>query len=425
MSHAQLILSQLGAITVLPWLMWHGFAVRRIVPRVLVQIICGIALGPAVLGRFLPQVQLQLFGSAQDQFLDGVAAIGLLFFGFLTGLHLDLRVWTQGKCSVVAVAAGSFLIPWLLGAAVATWLLGHGWHDPGGLGHSGLFVAGIASCLAVTALPVLVEILREMGELRTPFGQRALALAAVNDLAIWAVLSLVLAAAQSSRTWLHPVLAITLLSAVVLLVSTPGRSCWRNLLAWALRHESLCSEAVLITVIAATLTLALLTETLGFHPLIGAFLAGAIFPREYAAPILQRLEPLTVTVLLPFFFVTTGLHTSLVLHAPDLLRIALACGLATTAGKLLGTALPARAIGLSWRESCALGVAMQTKGLMEVVVLTVLRDARVIGSETFAALVLMALTTTLLTKPVLQLLGVGRAVPDVGTIEIGPIGALE
>jgi Kef-type K+ transport system membrane component KefB len=400
-TNVQLTLAELCAVTILPWTLWHVLAMRRIVPRVLVQIACGIVLGPSVLGRIAPGLQSDLFGAAQWPFLSGVATLGLLLFGFVTGLHVDLRASTRQTWAFAATCAGSFVVPGLLGAAVGVWLLEHVPRSPVAASHPWVFVAAIASCCAVTALPVLAAILRELRLLHTQVGQCSLALAAANDLALWTVLGIVLSIVAANRLPVSPVAGFAILLALVAAAQLAGKPLLRRVLQLT-EGGSLPREADLVVVLTATLSCSFVTETLGFHPLFGAFVAGLVLPREHAKRVLEQLEPLTVTVLLPFFFVTTGLKTSLDFPAAGLLQIVLVSALACMAGKLLGTALPARMLGLRWREATALGVAMQTKGLMEIVVLTVLRDSRIIDDQVFSAFVLMALLTTLATKPLLH-----------------------
>jgi Kef-type K+ transport system membrane component KefB len=326
--------------------------------------------------------------------VDGLASFGVLLYVFIIGLHLDAGVLRLEARRLGIVAFGSIAVPLLLGVGAGLWML-HAVPDAvGPLGNGPVFVAAVAICIAVTALPVLAAVLQELGVLGTRLGQTALAIAAVNDAALWVMLAVLPAIARSDGArGLLPLGIAALWFGLLFVVVRP-------LLA---RVATAGDQTVLAIGIALALLSASVSEALGTGYLVGAFFADAIFPVACRPVLLARLELITATVLLPFFFVSTGLKALIAPDAPGFLAMLGIAIAATVVGKLVGTALPARRAGFSWGESLSLGMMMQTKGLMEVVVLAVLRDAGLIGASIFSAMVAMAVVCTLLTAPVVRL----------------------
>lgn len=385
------------AVVILPWLVWRLGPVRRVAPLAVVQILAGVALGPSGFGQIAPGLHAALFSPPVLAALEGISSLGVLLYVFVTGLHLDLASLRRDARRLGAVALGSVSAPLLLGLGAGAWMLRA---VPAAVGPSGGpvgFVAAVAICTAVTALPVLAAVLGELGLIGTRLGQTAIALAALNDAALWVMLAALLAVAgeHGGAGGLLALGAAALWFALLPLAVRPVLS----------RFAGAGEQAVLAAGVGVALLSAGVSEFLGTGYLLGAFAAGAVVPRAWRATLLGRLELLTATVLLPFFFTATGLRA---LIEPDsarfwgLLAVVVA---ATVAGKLLGTAPPARRLGFSWAESLMLGAMMQTKGLMEVVVLGVLRDAGLIGGQVFSALVAMAVVCTVLTAPVVRLCG--------------------
>jgi len=377
------------AVVVAPYLVWRVPAVRRVAPLAVVQIMAGVLLGPSGLGLMLPALHHAVFTGPVLAQLDGVATAGVLLYVFVTGLHLHpATLRTEGR-RLGSVAAGSVLVPLALGAAAGWWMAGI---DPGAAS-AGLpgFVASVAICIAVTALPVLAAILREMGLLGTRIGQTGLAVAALNDAALWVMLAVVLAVAGRGEAGLLGLAGAALWFGVMVVVIRP-------VLARLGRNGIGLVAGVGLAILSA-----MLSEHLGTGYLIGAFAAGAIMPESCRGALLEQLETVTATVLLPFFFMSTGLKALIQPGSAAFLAITGLALAATLLGKVAGTALPARRLGFSWSDSLTLGAMMQTKGLMEVVVLTVLHDAGLIGTGIFSAMVVMAVICTLLTAPAVRL----------------------
>lgn len=383
------------AIVLLPWLVWRIHAVRRVAPLAVVQILAGVLLGPSGLGQVAPGWHAALFTRPVLAALDGVSILGVLLYVFVTGLHLDAALLRRDGRDLGAIAFGSISVPLLLGAGAGAWMLHAVPGAVGPVGSNSGFVAGIAICIAVTALPVLAAVLGEMRLLQSRIGQTALALAAINDAALWVGLAGLLAFAGGhggTRGLLCLGAALLWFGLMLALV--------RPLLA---RLAGAGDQTVLVAGVALAILSAGISEALGTGYLIGAFVAGAVMPATCRPALLDRLEMVTATVLLPFFFMSTGLKALIEPGSASFLGLLAVAVAATVAGKLAGTALPARRAGFSWPESLALGAMMQTKGLMEVVVLAILNQAGLIGSRVFSGMVAMAVICTVVAAPAVRL----------------------
>ena len=381
-------------IVLLPWLVWRWGPIRRVAPLAVVQILVGVLLGPSCFGQVAPALHAALFTRPVLAALDGVSSLGVLLYVFVTALHLDAAMLRRDGRMFGALALGSVSAPLLLGLGAGAWMLHAVPGALGPLGSSGAFVAAIGICIAVTALPVLAAVLQEMGLLTVRIGQTALALAALNDAALWVLLAVLLAFAGSGGGAGGLLLLGTALAwfALMLVVLRP----WLARLAAG-------DQTVLIAGCALAILSACVSEALGTGYLIGAFVAGAIMPETSRTALLGRLELVTATVLLPFFFMATGLKAVIEPGSASFLGLLAVSVGATVVGKLAGTALPARRAGFSWAESLSLGAMMQTKGLMEVVVLTTMHDAGLIGVPVFSGMVAMAVVCTVLTAPAVRL----------------------
>ena len=383
------------AIVLLPWLLWRIGMVRRVAPLAVVQIMVGVVLGPSCLGQIAPELHASLFTRPVLAALQGVSSLGVLLYVFVTGLHLDTTMLRREGRRLGAIAVGSVSVPLLLGAGCGAWLLYAVPGALGPLGDRGAFVAAVAVCIAVTALPVLAAVLQEMGLLGSRIGQTGLAIAALNDASLWVMLALLVAYAGSHGGFGGlPFLCVSVAWFGLLIVVV------RPLIA---RLAGLGDQTVLVAGVALAILSAGVSEAMGTGYLIGAFAAGAIMPASCRTALLGRLEMVTATVLLPFFFMSTGLAAIIDPGSASFLGALGAAVAATVAGKLVGTALPARRAGYSWADCLSLGVMMQTKGLMEVVVLTTLHEAGLIGVPIFSGLVGMAVVCTIITAPAVRL----------------------
>ena len=265
------------------------------------------------------------------------------------------------------------------------------------------FAIAIGICIGVTALPVLGAILREMDLLGRRIGHFALGIAAVNDAALWLLLGGLMTAvageASGGPDMLVSVLGLPIYLAVMVWVVPPLMRRSEDVLL----RDGRMRERALAAVCAVALGSAMITQILGLHFIFGAFVAGTVMPQELRKPVLDRLQVATVGLLMPFFFMLTGLRTLIDLGSSGFVEILLVTTALAIVGKVGGTALAARLTGESWPTAVSLGALVQTKGLMELIVLTILLDRGIIATNVFSALVLMAVLTTMLAMPLTRL----------------------
>ncbi len=368
-------------------------------PMVIAEITSGILLGPSLLGWLAPGVSANLFPPESLQMVEMLAQVGLVLFMFLVGLELDPRLLRGQTRSSIAISSASMAVPFLLGLALA--YLIHERHASPNTRFSsfGLFMG---AAMSITAFPVLARILAERRLIQTKVGALALASAAIGDATAWCVLAFVVAVTRATgleSAVLTTCLATAYVSVMLLVV--------RPLLA-RMADRIASPEGIRQNVVAASLVLVFLsswaTELIGIHALFGAFLFGAVVPKHggMARALAERLEDLVLIVLLPLFFVASGLRTEVgLLDSGERWLLFGLITLVACAGKFGGSAVAARWRGLSWRESSAVGVLMNTRGLMELVVLSIGLDLGVISPAIFSMMVLMALFTTFITSPML------------------------
>jgi Kef-type K+ transport system membrane component KefB len=391
------------AILVVPAVVWRGLRLRGVVPLVVVQILVGIALGPTLFGRIAPQAYDLIFNPKTLTPLWGVASIAVLLFGFVTGLHLDPSAFVGRGRAFAAMTATNVVVPTAAGFLGGLWIaVSQPTELDGSIGPTGFAIAiGIAT--GVTALPVLGAILREMDLLGRQLGDLALGIAAVNNATLWLLLGGLMTAVAGEAADGPGVLVSLLGLPVYLVVMARVVRPLLKRATTALVPDGRMSERTLAVVCAVALGSALITQMIGLHYIFGAFIAGAFMPQELRQPILDRLQTATVGVLMPFFFILTGLRTLIDLESPGFLEILLVTTTLAVVGNVGGTALAARLVGEPWANALGLGALVQTKGLMELVVLTVLLDRGIITTNVFSALVLMAVLCTMLAMPLTRL----------------------
>lgn len=371
-------------------------------PQVVGEMAAGIFLGPSVFGALAPRLSAHVFPPQSLNYLNALSQVGLLLFMFMIGLEMDARLLRSAKRTALVTSYTSIVVPFGLGVLLA-FLFFQIAPPPGGVRFLGyaLFM-GIA--LSITAFPVLARILQERRISQTPIGVIAIAAAAVNDVTGWCVLAVVIAIVRAGEVGLPLWVTIggaAVFVAVMVFVIRPILS---RVIARRQHNESISQDLVAVLLIFA-LACAWITERIGIHALFGAFMAGAIFPAHFrfVEVVIRKLEDLTVVFLLPLFFAFTGLRTQIgLLDSPEMWLKTLLIILVATVGKLGGSALAARATGMSWRDAGAVGALMNTRGLMELVVLNIGLDIGVIPPTLFAMMVLMALVTTLMTTPLLK-----------------------
>jgi Kef-type K+ transport system membrane component KefB len=378
-------------------------------PPVVGEVLAGILLGPTLLGRIAPGVSELVLPRSLVPELGVIAQLGVILYMFVVGVHLDTGALRGKLGSALTIAQASILAPFVLGAASTLWLYPR-------LATSdvpfGVFAMFVGLSMSVTAFPVLARILSDAGMLRTRLGTLAVGCAAVGDVMAWCLLALTsgLAASRLDRALETSALTIVYIAFVLGAVGPLFRRlCARQEL------RGTVSPAAVSGVLVALLLSALATELIGIHALFGAFLLGAVVPHEslFAKELLRKLEDLVRTLLLPAFFALIGLKTQigLVRGVEDWALCALIVLLACV-GKLGGTAAAARFSGLGTRDALSLGLLMNTRGLMELIVLDVGLELKIISPKLFAMMVLMALVTTLLTSPLVHWLARGADVAD-------------
>lgn len=378
-------------------------------PAVIGEMLAGILLGPSLLGATLPVVKDFLFPAGSLGSLQLLAQVGVILFMFCVGIELDLAAMRKRAQAAVAVSHVSIVAPFVLGCAVA--LAVYTSLAPQGVAFApfALFM-GIA--MSITAFPVLARILKERGLSQTPLGNIAIACAAVDDVTAWCILALVVAIGKANGfggAALTIALAVAF-SLVMLLLVRPRLEALSQRVA---DDEPARGRLVVVALVFAFLS-ALCTETIGIHALFGAFLAGALVPSEspLAKLLRERIETFAGAFLLPLFFAFTGLRTQIGML--DSAWDWLVCGgivLVAIAGKFGGSLLAARFAGLGWRDAASLGALMNTRGLMELIVLNIGYDMGILSPRLFAMMVIMALVTTMMTGPLLSLIERWRTTP--------------
>jgi len=393
------VLLALGVIIVVGRLLGALFS-RLGQPPVIGEVVAGILLGPSLLGYLWPDAMAFILPQAVMPHLGVLAQLGVILYMFLVGLELNSELLRSRAHATVAISHASIVVPFLLGAALALWLYR-------GLAPEGVpftsFALFMGVAMAITAFPVLARILTDRGIDKTELGVLALTCAAVDDATAWCLLALAAGVAQAQAGGAVGIIAMALVFvAVMLFVIGPVAVRWLRV-----HQGDTLPIYVTVAVIVALLASSLATEAIGIHAVFGAFLLGAVIPHDSAVTrvFTHKLEDVVGILLLPAFFAYTGMRTQFGLVAT--LEEWLICGViivVATAGKFGGTLAAARFTGLPWRTSAALGILMNTRGLMQLIVLNIGLDLGVISETLFAMLVVMALVTTVATTPVLKLL---------------------
>jgi Kef-type K+ transport system membrane component KefB len=371
-------------------------------PQVIGEIAAGVLLGPSLLGWIAPGTSKFLFPDSSMPILQLLSQVGVLLFMFVVGVELEPSYLRRKAQTAIAVSHFSIIVPFVLGVALS--LVLYKQYAPAGVPfHAFALFCGIAT--SITAFPVLARILEDRHLTRTPLGTTAITCAAVDDVTAWSILAFVVAITTAGGA-METLLVIVALSVIfVFLMIFVGRPVLQRVLRPDLMGNTLTKERMAI-VLAVMLASALVTEIIGIHALFGAFVAGTIMPLggTFRTVLRDRLESFSSVLLLPLFFVYTGLRTQIgLLDDVASWAICLAIIVVATVGKLGGTVLAARWTGLPWRDSVALGALMNTRGLMELIALNVGYDLGILTPEIFAMMVLMAVVTTTMTGPLLSL----------------------
>jgi Kef-type K+ transport system membrane component KefB len=371
-------------------------------PAVLGEMMAGILLGPSLFGLVAHQAFLFVFAPASLDALRLFSQIGVCIFMFAVGMELDLSQLRHSAHRFLVIGHSSILIPYLFGVVLALSLYNN--YAPAGASFTSFaLVMGIS--MSITAFPVLVRILQDRKLFHSKLGQMATLCAAIGDVTAWCILAFVVAIAGAAnvRTAAFSLMLVGVYVAAMILIVRP---LLRRLLEQSLLHESEPTKGVLALVFGTVLLSALSTEIIGIHALFGAFLAGIVMPAGggFRRKLVLRVEHFSSVLLLPLFFAFIGLRTQVgLLNSSWDWLICLVIIAVATVGKLGGTSLVSRIMKMSWSESLQLGALMNTRGLMELIVLNIGYDLGILSLRIFTMLVLMALVTTLMTGPLLNL----------------------
>ena len=407
LAHSEVLLHVLLAMVVVIAAARGLGAVFRAVgqPAVIGEVVAGILLGPSLLGRISPAAQHFVLPQEIAPHLGVVAQVGVLLFMFLVGLELDTSLLRKRSHATLAISHTSIVVPFLMGATLALWL--YPALAPAGVSFTN-FSLFLGLSLSITAFPVLARILSDRGIQRSQLGVVAIACAAIDDASAWCLLAVVVGIVRSAAA--NALVTIALTAAYVAFMAFVVRPVAVKLVRRAELVERTGAGTTTLAFVALLVS-ALVTEAIGIHALFGAFLLGAVIPHDsaLAKDLEHRLEQFVVVVLLPAFFALTGMRTEIGLLSTttDWLFAGLVLFVAC-AGKFGGAMLSARFTGFGWRDASMLGALMNTRGLMELIVLNIGLDLGVISPRLFAMLVIMAVVTTLITSPLLTLLSERR-----------------
>jgi Kef-type K+ transport system membrane component KefB len=374
-------------------------------PRVMGEIVAGIVLGPSLLGWLFPGAVAFVFPASSMETLSLLAQVGVALFMFVVGMDLDVGRLKKKARIAVLVSNASIIVPFFLGTAFSLLI-----YDKLATANSSFtaFALFMGIAMSVTAFPVLARILEDRQMSKTDLGSIALTCAAVDDATAWCMLALVIAVAKSasvSGSLLTITLALAFVGVMFLLIKPVLYRLFAALDLAELTGQK-TSRGVMAGVLAFVFACALLTETIGIHALFGAFLAGVVMPQTAGLRerFKERLEPFVGAALLPLFFAFTGLRMQIsLLNDWQSWGILIAIVAVAISGKLGASMLMARWSGMNWRDSFSLGVLMNTRGLVELIVLNIGYDLGILSARLFAMLVLMALVTTFMTGPLLSL----------------------
>lgn len=389
----------LQLIIILIVVQMFGYLCRRIGQQwVIGEILAGLALGPSFLGALLPGIKGFIFPASVLPTLQTLGDIGLVLYMFSLGARLDTHLMLRQSRTAIITSISGILLPLLLGATLAFFLF------PSLAGPKTdliSFMLLVGTAMAITAFPVLARLLTEKNMLGTKIGTLALTCAAVDDVMAWCLLALVVAVIHSKGLpSIVLTVGLTLLFIVCMLTVV------RPLLAYADRH--IRSKQLLVAFSIALLLLsAYCTNAIGIHPVFGAFLMGIILPRKpLFVELVRNIDQVNSVLFLPLFFVYSGLRTQVgLISSPWMWLICLLVLVIACVGKIGGGTFAVRFMGESWRDSLSMGVLMNTRGLVELIVLNIGLDLGVLSPTLFAMLVIMALVTTMMASPLLPLLG--------------------
>jgi Kef-type K+ transport system membrane component KefB len=371
-------------------------------PSVIGEILAGVAMGPSLVGFYFPGFSDTLFPLESLGNLQFLSQIGLILFMFVVGMELDLKVLKNRANDAVVVSHASIVVPFALGMVLAYFIYESFAPEGVQFASFGLFL-GIA--MSITAFPVLARIVQERGIHKSKLGTMVITCAAADDITAWCILAAVIAIVKAG-SFVSALYIIALAILYVFLMIKVIRPFLKRIGDLHTSRENL-SKPIVAIFFLVLLGSAYATEVIGIHALFGAFMAGAIMPEnvKFRNIFIEKVEDVALVLLLPLFFVFTGLRTQIgLLNDPYLWKVTGLIILVAVVGKFVGSALAAKFIGQNWKDSLTIGALMNTRGLMELVVLNIGYDLGVLTPEIFAMMVIMALVTTFMTGPSLDLI---------------------
>ncbi|MFA7043417.1 MAG: cation:proton antiporter [Bacteroidales bacterium] len=396
-----MLLLQIISILIVSRLFGHFFA-KIGQPTVIGEILAGIVLGPSLLGKFFPGTFNFLFAPDSLGNLYILSQVGLILFMFTIGMELNLRDLKGRLSETYVISHASIIFPFCLGMALAYFAYGEF-----AVGHTTFlsFALFIGISMSITAFPVLARIIQEKGHTKTHLGTLALASAAVDDVTAWCMLAAIIAISKTGSISgsIYTIGLAIIYVGVMIFVVRP----FMKRVGEIYKNSEVVNKSIVAFIFLVLISSALATQLIGIHALFGAFLAGVVMPPlpNFRKLIIDKVEDVSVTLLLPLFFVFTGLRTEIgLLNTPYLWGICALFILVAILGKFGGSALTARILGESWRDSLSLGILMNTRGLMELIVLNIGYEMGILPPTIFVMLVIMALVTTFMTTPLMSLI---------------------
>ena len=390
-------------ITIIIIARFFGWIFKKIgQPSVIGEIIAGIFLGPSVIGFYFPEFSIGLFPKESLGNLQFLSQIGLILFMFVIGMELDLKVLKNKANDAVVISHASIIFPFTLGIILAYFIYNQ--FAPQGVEFlSFSLFMGIA--MSITAFPVLARIVQERGLHKTKLGTIVITCAAADDITAWCILAAVIAIVKAG-SFVSSLYVIGLAFVYVMAMLFLVKPFLKRVGELYSKSETLSKPVVAIFFLTLIMS-SYATEIIGIHALFGAFMTGAIMPDivKFRNIFIEKIEDVAVILLLPLFFVFTGLRTQIgLINDPYLWKVTGWIILVAVVGKFVGSALAAKFVGQNWKDSLSIGALMNTRGLMELVVLNIGYDLGVLTSEIFTMMVIMALVTTVMTGPALDLI---------------------
>ncbi|MFA6097498.1 MAG: cation:proton antiporter [Candidatus Paceibacterota bacterium] len=401
------MLLQIAILVSIPCLVWKMKWVNRILPLVVVEILVGVALGPSILGKINPVVFNGLFPKESLPGMELVSLMAVVFLGLMVGMELDAKHFKGKGKAFIAVSLSSILVPFVLAFAVSLWIFGKYPVFAGPNANVWTFALAMGIACGVTALPVLFKTLFDLKLLHSPVGKDSLGFASVNDFVLWILVAILVTVSKPNASFSSVAAILVLTIAFAAFLFKIVKPLLNRMVEGGklLKIDEKSGKATvpneqMIWIICPLFVSALITQVIGVHYLLGALLYGLVIPKKITTAIHERIDAVVSEVLLPFFFMLTGLKTQFDIGSTEVWMLFGVMTIVSTVGKIAGTTLPARAVANNtWKDSMMLGGLMNCKGLMEVIVLNIVLAGGIISSVAFSAMIMMALATTAMTKP--------------------------